>query len=368
MNYTNKSSKTSQGFNYALYLSSPTRRVNDPSFYKEYNDINDKVSQNLHFDQSSSNLDQTKQNESNCLSEDLLKNIESYSPVKSINTDPANQPLILNLNEMENNDELNHDLMGKHHNEVNNKEERKNKMSSKNFFPKLNSNTGSPMKVRNDPDVITRNQGNPNIISIDDGSKIFQNLIENHEKNSHFNPIPTNPQPKNFITYNPDFIQQPKNNIKYNPKDNLFNPYPLIPDQLNYPQNPQMNFNNFPPSGGQFNPFQEFSQPLQSNIFHEDQSKRKKQFVPREGDWVCMKCKNQNFSFRLACNRCRLGKDQSEQLYHEHMKDLMNVVRYNDIMQSQVFNSVDPKLNLGNMNYFNPSLFSPNSRPGFNDA
>jgi hypothetical protein len=39
--------------------------------------------------------------------------------------------------------------------------------------------------------------------------------------------------------------------------------------------------------------------------------KKKKPFVERIGDWVCLKCKNLNFSFRLACNRCQLSKAEN---------------------------------------------------------
>lgn len=30
----------------------------------------------------------------------------------------------------------------------------------------------------------------------------------------------------------------------------------------------------------------------------------------RKGDWVCLGCKNLNFSFRRCCNRCGLNKDR----------------------------------------------------------
>ncbi len=42
--------------------------------------------------------------------------------------------------------------------------------------------------------------------------------------------------------------------------------------------------------------------------------KIKKPFVERLGDWACLKCKNLNFSFRLACNRCQLSKLENEKL------------------------------------------------------
>jgi hypothetical protein len=42
--------------------------------------------------------------------------------------------------------------------------------------------------------------------------------------------------------------------------------------------------------------------------------KKRKQFVEREGDWRCAKCKNLNFSFRTLCNRCNLTKNESEEM------------------------------------------------------
>ena len=42
--------------------------------------------------------------------------------------------------------------------------------------------------------------------------------------------------------------------------------------------------------------------------------KKHKQFTERPGDWVCAKCKNLNFAFRLTCNRCHLQKAESEKI------------------------------------------------------
>lgn len=48
--------------------------------------------------------------------------------------------------------------------------------------------------------------------------------------------------------------------------------------------------------------------------------KKKKTFVERKGDWICMKCKNLNFSFRTMCNRCKYSKGESEAQYEEYLK------------------------------------------------
>lgn len=45
-----------------------------------------------------------------------------------------------------------------------------------------------------------------------------------------------------------------------------------------------------------------------SNINYNINKQKKKPFVERIGDWVCIKCKNLNFSFRTSCNRCQMSK------------------------------------------------------------
>jgi len=71
----------------------------------------------------------------------------------------------------------------------------------------------------------------------------------------------------------------------------------------------------------------------------EKDKKKKKPFVERVGDWVCIKCKNLNFSFRLICNRCQLTKIESEKLFEQYMKNLMNYVKLNEILQNQLINN-----------------------------
>ena len=35
----------------------------------------------------------------------------------------------------------------------------------------------------------------------------------------------------------------------------------------------------------------------------------KKPYTERNGDWICLECKNLNFAFRDECNRCHTPKD-----------------------------------------------------------
>ena len=45
--------------------------------------------------------------------------------------------------------------------------------------------------------------------------------------------------------------------------------------------------------------------------------KNNKEFVEREGDWSCYRCKNINFAFRDKCNKCKMTKDESEMRFKE---------------------------------------------------
>ncbi len=96
--------------------------------------------------------------------------------------------------------------------------------------------------------------------------------------------------------------------------------------------------------------------------------KKKKPFVERVGDWVCVKCKNLNFSFRTICNRCQLSKPESEHLFEQYMNNLMNCVKLNDILQSHLgpnFSQHKTKIPIEIINYLKnrsqASLFSPNT-------
>lgn len=52
-------------------------------------------------------------------------------------------------------------------------------------------------------------------------------------------------------------------------------------------------------------------------ILEKKKKKKKTEFVEREGDWSCYRCKNINFSFRDICNKCQLSKDESEKKFIE---------------------------------------------------
>lgn len=52
--------------------------------------------------------------------------------------------------------------------------------------------------------------------------------------------------------------------------------------------------------------------------------KKGKVFKERAGDWVCFKCNNLNFSFRVICNRCKIDKSESEKLNRDYLKSVIN--------------------------------------------
>jgi hypothetical protein len=88
-----------------------------------------------------------------------------------------------------------------------------------------------------------------------------------------------------------------------------------------------------------------------------DSKKKKKPFVERVGDWVCIKCKNLNFSFRVVCNRCQLTKAESEKLFDQYMKNLMNYVKINELLQNQLNLNQGQSINSqGNIINNNPNM------------
>ena len=100
------------------------------------------------------------------------------------------------------------------------------------------------------------------------------------------------------------------------------------------------------------------------DINSSSEKKRKKEFAERIGDWVCIKCKNLNFSFRLVCNRCQLPKTDSEKLLENYMSNLSNYFKLNEMMQQQMFinnNPNHPNVNTNSININNNYFNHPNN-------
>jgi hypothetical protein len=66
--------------------------------------------------------------------------------------------------------------------------------------------------------------------------------------------------------------------------------------------------------------------------------------MERVGDWVCIKCKNLNFSFRVICNRCQMPKMESEKMFEQHMGNLINYAKLNDMTQYQMPSNNSPMM------------------------
>ena len=54
------------------------------------------------------------------------------------------------------------------------------------------------------------------------------------------------------------------------------------------------------------------------------EEKKKKPLIERKGDWLCPKCRNLNFAFRLICNRCQLAKSEAENMLSFQQNISMN--------------------------------------------
>ena len=86
-----------------------------------------------------------------------------------------------------------------------------------------------------------------------------------------------------------------------------FMPFPIF---IHKGMNPMTPIYGQSPSEAKPFPHFQLNNPNSSII----ERKKHKQFTERPGDWVCAKCKNLNFAFRLTCNRCHLQKAESEKI------------------------------------------------------
>lgn len=68
----------------------------------------------------------------------------------------------------------------------------------------------------------------------------------------------------------------------------------------------------------------------EKKYFNKDKNKKnkkkKKEFIQRENDWICYRCRNINFSYRVKCNKCHLEKEESEKKYNEVGEKLLKLV------------------------------------------
>jgi len=84
-----------------------------------------------------------------------------------------------------------------------------------------------------------------------------------------------------------------------------------------------------------------------------DYAFKKSHFVERHGDWICTRCKNLNFSFRIVCNRCKISKAESEVLYEGyHMQNIFNLVKYNELIQNQILLAQQSAINIASPAFY----------------
>ena len=367
---TGKSPKFHDGFNFALFLTPPHKPTNPDEQDRE------RVQMELNLDTASSynDIDRVSKNSKlkNFLSKDLMKKLESFSPTKSIMSGVSSQVLQLQLNEIDSegkkvedfsdlispinirdnkNFKINtHDFNEKGEKSIinlispANEDKQAFDFSKNNFLPRKNSNKTNESKNEIKINYYANN------INISNNNNFFNNMNVEQQKSSI---TENNYEFKTSHNQNQFIYGSNMSNMSFN------NNYPYQGNGNQY----QPPFNNgysqqFPP--GNFPQYQQMPnnvmyRDLQPNTIPKMGEKKKRQFAERQGDWVCMKCKNLNFSFRVVCNRCQLPKGDSDLLYLEHMNNLKNLNRQNDMLQNQIFNQ---GMSMGNS--FNSNMFSPN--------
>jgi hypothetical protein len=102
---------------------------------------------------------------------------------------------------------------------------------------------------------------------------------------------------------------------------------------------------------------------LNSSLSSNDR-KNKKPFMERVGDWVCIKCKNLNFSFRVMCNRCQMTKYESEKLTDQYLINYSNFIKFNEMIQQRIL--MNHPINMPNnqrflLNNINPNFAAENN-------
>jgi len=311
----------------------------------------------------------------NFLSKDLMRKIDNFSPAKSFLSNVSSKVLHLQLTELDN--EKKQDDFSDLISPINirdNKHFRLNTHDLKNDGVERSIiQLISPANNEKQAFDFGKNNFLPrkNSTKISDKNEIKINYYANNiniSNNNHFYNTNTEQQQKtsnneiNFNDFKPNYSQQNNmygnmnsygmnmgtmnnmNNFQGNQYQQFYPPQQF---QNNYPQYQQnTNYRDPHPSTVPLNSI--------SKIMEKTGEKKKRQFAERQGDWVCMKCKNLNFSFRVVCNRCQLPKNESELLYLEHMNSLKSLNLQNDFLQNQIFSQGT----VGNS--FNSNMFSPN--------
>ena len=88
--------------------------------------------------------------------------------------------------------------------------------------------------------------------------------------------------------------------------------------------------------------------------FTEPKEKKKKPLIERKGDWMCPRCRNLNFTFRLTCNRCNLSKTDAEFMNMQSKPHLID-------QKNQSSNNINPHFQNNNLLQNNFNLHGQNN-------
>ena len=136
---------------------------------------------------------------------------------------------------------------------------------------------------------------------------------------------------KNENIQNPSVNNKENNNNTGNNSTTSFNQNIPLPQMINFSifcQKNNMNSNIYNKNDNKMN-FRQFQ--LNSSVMNPPMERKKhKPFTERAGDWVCYKCKNLNFAFRVMCNRCHLAKNESEKMAENNKKVMSNTPTNNN--------------------------------------
>ena len=234
----------------------------------------------------------------------FIKKDNFFNIHEKINNDFINNVPINNINDDKNN--LNINLLCQNQNT--------------NFYPMNNKNT-------------EENQNNKKKKKNNDANKFSLNINQLPYNNINNNQIPNinnnfyfqnnNYQPQIFnINYinlnkfqnciNPMNSNLIKRKMSHNIEDGIIKNYFNNALNINNIQNQNENIYNIPKPQQilfSYNEEQEILKKYDINKKINKSSKNvKKPFDKRKGDWICPKCHNLNFAFRIVCNRCKLPK------------------------------------------------------------
>jgi len=181
------------------------------------------------------------------------------------------------------------------------------------------------------PSVSKRNSG------MNNNPQNTNNTGDNNPENFYGFSLYSQPNNQNFGNAN-NFQNLNANFNNFNNPNNINNNYQNIQNNNNYHQNINNHYITLNSNSKAYIPlkYRKKEQNTQANNVNDlkinkntfanankNKQKNKKYFEVRDGDWICCKCNNLNFSFRNKCNRCLLPKKLSinMQLTNQNMSN-----------------------------------------------